>query len=59
MAIRTSVAVIGAGVAGLAASKELRAMGVDHIVFEAKAEVGGRAICDEAVFGFPYDLGAF
>mgnify|MGYP001238041021 CR=1 FL=1 len=59
MTTRTSVAVIGAGVAGLAASKELRAMGVDHVVLEAKPEVGGRAICDDAVFGFPYDLGAF
>ena len=59
MAIRTDVAVVGAGAAGLAAARELRAAGVEHVVLEAKPVVGGRAVCDETTFGFPYDLGGF
>lgn len=55
----TDVVVIGAGVAGLAASMELERRGVRHVVIEAKAVPGGRAVCDDHSFGFPYDLGAF
>jgi monoamine oxidase len=37
------VAIIGAGVAGIAAARALRAAGVGCVLFEAKARVGGRA----------------
>lgn len=50
---------VGAGATGLAAAKELRSLGVDHVVLEAKPVIGGRTVCDEATFGFPYDLGGF
>ncbi|MBT6204770.1 MAG: NAD(P)-binding protein [Rhodospirillaceae bacterium] len=59
MTTKTDVAIVGAGAAGLAAARELRALGVDHVVLEAKPVVGGRTISDEATFGFPYDLGGF
>lgn len=50
------VVVIGAGAAGIAASRELRRRGVDHVVLEARARVGGRAwTIHEA--GHPLDMG--
>ena len=38
----TKVAVIGAGVAGLSAAKELQKHGVDYVVLEARSRLGGR-----------------
>lgn len=37
------IAILGAGLAGLAAARRLRAAGVEAEVYEAEAEVGGRA----------------
>ena len=59
MTIKTDIAVIGAGAAGLAAAKDLRAAGVDHVLLEAKPVIGGRTFSDETTFGFPYDIGGF
>lgn len=59
MTIETDVAVVGAGAAGLAAARELKAAGVNHVVLEAKPEIGGRTFCDQTTFGFPYDIGGF
>ncbi|MGH9474103.1 MAG: NAD(P)-binding protein, partial [Terriglobales bacterium] len=39
---RTTVAIVGAGVAGLAASARLRAAGCDAVLVEARGRVGGR-----------------
>ncbi|WP_433291886.1 FAD-dependent oxidoreductase [Actinoplanes sp. CA-030573] len=51
------VAVVGAGVAGLAAARELTGRRVEAIVWEARDRIGGRA-CGVEVGGFTFDLGA-
>lgn len=52
------VAVIGAGAAGLAAAKTLRARRIEHVVLEASHRIGGRAYTEEVAPGVPFDLGA-
>ena len=54
------VVVIGAGVAGLAASRTLREAGRSHVVLEAAGRVGGRAWTGrpEALGGEVFDYGA-
>jgi oxygen-dependent protoporphyrinogen oxidase len=52
-----TVAVVGAGVAGLAAARELRAAGVEVVVLEAADRVGGKVRASE-VGGVPVDEGA-
>jgi len=54
-----TVIVIGAGIAGLSAARELSVAGVDTIVLEARNRIGGRiyTIYDETV-GVPVELGA-
>jgi len=51
------VIVVGAGVAGLAAARELRGKDVAVTVLEARDRIGGR-ICTERVAGEVVDLGA-
>jgi monoamine oxidase len=51
------VVVIGAGAAGIAAARALRAAGRRAIVLEARGRVGGRAFTD-ASLGPAYDAGA-
>lgn len=55
----TEIVIVGAGAAGLAAARTLRDQDIPYILLEAKPQVGGRAVCDKDVFGFPYDLGGF
>lgn len=50
------VLVIGAGGAGLAAAKELKAKGVTVVVLEARGRIGGRAFTDSSL-GVPWDRG--
>jgi phytoene dehydrogenase-like protein len=52
----TSVAIVGAGLAGLACARELTVRGVDVAVLEASDGVGGRVRTDE-VDGFLLDRG--
>lgn len=52
------VVIIGAGVAGLSASKTLSAAGVEHVVIEAADRIGGRAYTQSTTFGTPCDVGA-
>ncbi|MEV0034088.1 NAD(P)/FAD-dependent oxidoreductase [Nocardia sp. NPDC050793] len=54
---QTTVAVIGAGFAGLAAARALRAHGIDVRVLEAADRVGGRAQTERSAAGTPVDLG--
>ena len=56
-AIEGGVVVIGAGVAGLAATRRLRAAGVTVTLVEAGPQIGGRART-VTFAGAPFDLGA-
>lgn len=58
MRFKTDVAIIGAGAAGLAAASVLRRSGVDTLLFEARARIGGRAFSIETPDGLPVELGA-
>ncbi len=52
------VVVIGAGAAGLAATRTLMESGVSVALVEAGDRIGGRAYTETATFGVPYDHGA-
>jgi monoamine oxidase len=52
------VAVIGAGSAGIAATRLLRKAGLSVQLLEARSRVGGRAFTDHRSLGRPADLGA-
>ena len=53
------ILIIGAGVAGLAAAAELRALGFDDVaILEARDRIGGRLWTDAIGDGIPVDLGA-
>ncbi|MEM7344377.1 MAG: FAD-dependent oxidoreductase [Chloroflexota bacterium] len=54
----SSVIVIGAGVAGLAAASQLKAQGFKQItILEARDRIGGRVFTDRSL-GVPVDMGA-
>lgn len=53
-----TVAVIGAGMAGLAAAARLRQAGVGATVYEARDRIGGRVWTDRGWKGLPVDMGA-
>ena len=54
-----TVAVVGAGIAGLATAAELRAMGFEDVmVLEARDRIGGRIWTASIGDGVPVDLGA-
>ncbi|GAB1717807.1 MAG: Twin-arginine translocation pathway signal [Nitrobacter sp.] len=52
------VVVIGAGAAGIAAARRIRAAGRKVIVIEAADRIGGRCHTDMTTFGMPFDRGA-
>ena len=52
------VVVIGAGAAGLAATRVLAERGLDVTLIEASSRIGGRAYTETTTFGVPYDHGA-
>lgn len=52
------VAVIGAGMAGLAAARALRDGGADVTVYEARDRIGGRVWTSRLWPGLPVDMGA-
>jgi monoamine oxidase len=54
---RTDVIVVGAGIAGLVAAREVRFAGLDCTVVEARERIGGR-IWTRPHFGKPRDVGA-
>lgn len=51
------VVIVGAGCAGLAAAKRLRAAGLTFQLVEAMDRIGGRAWTSSADFGIPFDIG--
>ena len=51
------VVIVGAGCAGLAAAKTLRAKGRSFLVVEAMDRIGGRAWTTSTDFGVPFDIG--
>lgn len=53
----TTVVIIGAGLAGLSAARQLHAQGVEVLVVEARDRVGGRIYTLPAHDGTPIDLG--
>ncbi|MFD8246089.1 flavin monoamine oxidase family protein [Nocardia sp. NPDC059691] len=52
-----TVAVIGAGMAGLIAARELHCRGIDVIVLESAARPGGRVMAETTALGSRVDLG--
>jgi monoamine oxidase len=50
------VIIIGAGLAGMGAGRELKLRGVSAVVLEARDRTGGRCYCDNS-FPAPYDYG--
>lgn len=52
------VAIIGAGAAGIAASRRVAAAGRRFALIEAGNRVGGRCVTDTRSFGAPFDRGA-
>ena len=57
-AAEVDVVIVGAGAAGLAATRDLLGRGVSVATLEASSRIGGRAHTDLALFGVPYDVGA-
>ena len=57
-AAEVDVVVVGAGAAGLEATRSLIARGFSVATLEASARVGGRAHTNLTLFGVPYDIGA-
>jgi len=52
------IVVIGAGAAGIAAARRVKAAGRSVVVIEAAPRIGGRCRTDPALFGVPFDRGA-
>jgi monoamine oxidase len=53
-----TVAVIGAGAAGLYTADALNALGINVVVFEASAQMGGRVRSLRGIGDYPLELGA-
>jgi monoamine oxidase len=53
----SDVVIVGAGAAGIGASRMLRSLNVPHVVLEAKDRVGGRAYSDTTSLGYLWDHG--
>ena len=54
---RCDILVIGAGAAGLAATRTLIEHGLSPLCIEARDRIGGRAWTDSETFGVPFDRG--
>lgn len=54
---QTEIAIIGAGLCGLALARRMQAQGRAVTLFEARPRTGGRILSRQATNGHPYDLG--
>lgn len=54
---QTTVVVVGAGVSGLMAARELHRRGIDVLVLEASDRLGGRTMSETTALGSTVDLG--
>jgi monoamine oxidase len=57
MSKKNKVLIIGAGISGLAAAKNLNDSGYDVTILEAKDRIGGRLYTDRSL-GVPLEVGA-
>ena len=56
--LNKAVVILGAGIAGLAAARQLKTLGFKNIiVLEGRNRIGGRIVTDRSM-GFPMDMGA-
>lgn len=55
---QTQVLIIGSGIAGLAAAKELKSQGIEVTILEGRARIGGRLYSDRSLNNLPLDMGA-
>lgn len=55
---QTQVLIIGAGIAGLAAARELKAKGISATILEGRPRIGGRVYSDRSLNNLPLDIGA-
>lgn len=53
----TDVIIVGAGISGLSAAKELERLGLRYILVEGSHRIGGRAYSEEIAPGVWFDLG--
>ncbi len=55
---QAQVLIIGAGIAGLAAARELKARGISATILEGRSRIGGRVYSDRSLNNLPLDIGA-
>ena len=55
--VAEEIIVVGAGLAGLTAARDMKVAGLDVTVLEAREHIGGRAYTDQST-GIPLDMGA-
>jgi monoamine oxidase len=55
----TDVIIIGAGLAGISAARQLKSSGIRAIILEARDRVGGRAFTDTQTLGRKFDQGPY
>lgn len=55
---RPRVAVVGAGISGLIAARQLRSFGLSVVVYEGKEKAGGRICTEKGAFSTGVDMGA-